>query len=155
RERCRLRERADAGCAGPLRVDGWRWWWDIAGVPDDFPEVAVGVTKVAGVDPPRAFVSLIGQDCASFLCLREETVYLRLGSNDMSDAELARRWWARGNVRVLGELPARVDREDQTIVELEHHDRSGRVGVVSLVLVGDDALRRESESVPVERQCSL
>ena len=43
----------------------------MARVPDDFPEVTVGVAEIAGIDSPRAFVSLVGQGCASFLGLRE------------------------------------------------------------------------------------
>jgi hypothetical protein len=70
----------------------------------------------------------------------------------MSDAELARGrrgWW---NPRVLGEFPARVEREDQAAVELEYHDRSSCFGVASFVLVGNHPLCGQAESVTVERE---
>lgn len=56
---------------------------------------------------------------------------------------------------VLGELGARVEREEQAARELEDDDRSGRFGLAAYVLVGDDPFRREAEPIAVERECTL
>src|SRR5207253_1628554 len=123
---------------------------DVARVPDDFPEVTVGVAEVAGIDSPRAFVSLVGQGRAGFLGPRKQSVDLRPLADDVSNAELARGWRGWWDARVLRELHARIEREDQAASELEYHDCSSCFGVASFVLVGHHPCCRQAEPVTVE-----
>src|SRR4051794_31321707 len=75
-------------------------------VPDDFPEVSVGVAEVAGVDAPRAIVGLARTSRAGFLGLGQEHIHLSSVFDQVSDAHLARLGWSEGNVGVLGEFAA-------------------------------------------------
>src|SRR6266542_6051432 len=82
-------------------------------VPDDLPEVSVGVAEVAGVDPPRAIVGLAREGRAGFFGLGQQRIHLGSVLDELSDAELARLRWSEGNVGVLGEFAAGVEREHE------------------------------------------
>jgi hypothetical protein len=70
----------------------------------------------------------------------------------VADAELAGLRRPDGNVRVLGELAPRVEREDEPAVELEHRDGAAGRGVVAGELGSDHTGRVEPEAVAVERE---
>src|SRR6266568_2880739 len=100
------------------------------GVVDDLPEVSVGVAEVAGVDAPGAVVRA-GHGGAGLLGLQEEGVDIGAVCEQMSEAELAALCRSGRDLRVLGELAARVEGEDQFGVEVEHDGRAVGIGVVA------------------------
>jgi hypothetical protein len=56
----------------------------------------------------------------------------------------------KGNVGVLGEFAAWVEREHEAASETEYHDRASCVGLVVDELGGDHAGGLEAEAIPVE-----
>src|SRR6266576_216083 len=129
--------------------------WSLRGafgrrVPNDLPEVSVGVAEVAGVDPPRAIVGSPSEGRAGLFGLGQHRMDLALALDELSDAELARLRWPEGNVGVLGEFAARIEREHEAAFESEDHDRARCVGLFVDDLGGDDAGRLEAEAVAVE-----
>src|SRR3954449_3561927 len=68
----------------------------------------------------------------------------------MPDAELTRLGRPGRNAGVLGQFVSRVEREDETASEAEHHDRAGRVGLVIDELGGGHAGGVETEAIAVE-----
>src|SRR4051812_16904882 len=119
-------------------------------VPDDFPEVSVGVAEVAGVDPPRAIVGLACKSRPGLLGLGQQHIHLSSVFDKVSDAQLARLRLSEGNAGVLGEFAAGVEREGEAASEVEHHDRTSCVGLFVDELGGDNATRLQAEAVAVE-----
>lgn len=113
-------------------------------VVDDFPEVSVGVAKVAGVDAPGAVVNL-GDRRPRCLGSREQRVDLVTGCDDLTEAEFAALRWPRSDPCVLGKLAARVEGEDAPAVEPEHRDCAGWVSIVTDELGCGHAGRLEAE----------
>src|SRR5438045_621375 len=72
-------------------------------VPDDLPEVSIGIAEVSRVDPAGPFVRLLGQGCAGGLGPREHGVDLLFARNELAEAEGPGRRIKTG-VRVLGEV---------------------------------------------------
>src|SRR5690242_12715424 len=68
----------------------------------------------------------------------------------MPEAELARLRRAEGDVRVLRQLGARIEGEQEAALEVEKHNGSGRVLIVTHVLRRDHSLGLESEALAVE-----
>src|SRR5205823_748122 len=115
---------------------GTEFWhphrWSLRGVfgrrvPDDLPEVSVGVAEVAGVDPPRAIVGSSRESRAGLFGLGQQRIDLGSALDELSDAELARLRWSEGNVGVFGEFAARIEREHEAAFESEYHDRASCV----------------------------
>src|SRR5262249_31174447 len=108
-----------------------------AGIPDDLPEMAVQVSEVAGIDPPRSFVWR-SDARAGGLRLSQELVDFGAAPDELAEAELAALRTPAGDPCVLCEVAARVETEEQPAVELEQGD--GAVGAGSLVgpLATDD-----------------
>src|SRR5439155_26970543 len=119
-------------------------------VPDDLPEVSVGVAEVAGVDPPRAIVGSPRESRASSFGLGQQHIDLGAALDELSDAELARLRWPDGNVGIFGEFAARIEREHEAAFEPEYHDRARGVCLFVEELGGDDAGCFEAEAVAVE-----
>ena len=120
-------------------------------VPDDLPEVSVGIAEIAGVDPPGTIVRSPGDSRAGLPRLGRARRRPRLCS--------ATSWpmlnspvfgGPKRNVGVLGEFAAGVEREHEAASEPEHHDGAGRVGLLVDELGGDDAVGLEPEAVAVE-----
>jgi hypothetical protein len=57
--------------------------------PDDLPEMTIGVTEVAGVDPPWTVVRGLIHRRTGALGLSEQSVDIGLAGDRMADAELA------------------------------------------------------------------
>jgi hypothetical protein len=87
--------------------------------------------------------------------LGEQRIDLGSAPDELSDAELARLRCSEGNVGVLGEFAARVEREDEAASEAEDHDRASCVGLLVDELGGNDAGRFEAEAVAVEGKRAL
>src|SRR5436190_7930830 len=112
--------------------------------------MAVWVAEVARVNLPRSIVRFLGQRCASRHGLREQRVHVRFARNDMTDAELSRLRRSERNVRVLGQLRPRVERQRQPIAQVEHHNVASGSYLVTFVLGAGDAGRSKPETVAVE-----
>ena len=95
-------------------------------------------------------MGLAGESGAGLFGLGEQCIDLGFVLDEVSDARLARLRWSEGNVGVLGEFAAWVEREDETASEVENHDRASCVGLVVDALGGGHATRLEAESVAVE-----
>jgi EmrB/QacA subfamily drug resistance transporter len=108
-------------------------------VPHDLPEMAVGVAEVPGVNAPGPVVWLVSQRGARLLGPAQQCVHICLTCHGVADAEFASLRWAQRDVRVLRQLRARVQGQDKSALQLEHYDRSGRVGVVTGELCASDA----------------
>ena len=87
---------------------------------------------------------------AGLFGLGEQRIDLGSALDELSDAELARLRWSEGNVGVLGEFAARVEREDEAASEAEYHDRASCAGLFVDELGGHDAGCLEAEAVAVE-----
>src|SRR5438445_6231476 len=109
------------------------------GVPDDLPEMPVGIAEVPGVDPPRTFVRLFGHCCARSPSLREQPVHIVPARHQVPDAELTRHRLSELEVRVLRELHPWVESERDSSFELEHRGSTRRRRLVTLELRADDA----------------
>jgi hypothetical protein len=64
----------------------------------------------------------------------------------MADAEFAGLRRAGRDVRVPGQFRTRVQGQGEPALQLEHHNCSGRVGVVTGELCADDTRRLQSQS---------
>ena len=91
----------------------------------------------------------------SGLGLGEQSIDVRLGRDEMPDAELARLGWPERYPRVFGELCARVQSQNEVPVEVEHRNVSGRELMVALELGRDDPLRVQSEALAVEGERTI
>jgi hypothetical protein len=69
----------------------------------------------------------------------------------LREAELAALWRPNRNRRVLGEIGARVQVEEQSALESEHRDGAIRTGHLVRPLRPDNAVRLETETT-VERE---
>src|SRR5262249_49867788 len=127
---------------------------DSAGVPDDLPEMAVEIAEVAGIDPPRPLVRR-GDACARGLGLREKLVDLGAAADELAEAELAALRSLDGKLRVLRQVAAPVEAEEQPAFELEQRGRSAGAGPLVRPLAADDAGRLEPEAVAVEGERPL
>ena len=65
---------------------------------------------------------------AGLFGLGEQRIDLGSALDELSDAELARLRWSEGDVGVLGEFAAGVEREDEAASEAEDHDRANCAG---------------------------
>src|SRR5262249_29722375 len=98
---------------------------DSAGVPDDLPEMAVGVAEVAGIDPPGPVVRR--RDArARGRGSRKNLVDLGAAPNELAEAELPALSAADGKLCVLREVAASVEAEEQAALELEQRGRTAR-----------------------------
>src|ERR1700722_18482777 len=122
------------------------------GVPDDLPEVAVGILEVSRVDAPGPVVRWVGDGCSGRLGLRDDLVDLGPAGHHMPDAELAGLRRGQGDQGVFGQLGARIYRQHEPAVEVEH--RRGPVGnsLVACELGTDQPFSLEAQPVAVERQ---
>jgi hypothetical protein len=112
--------------------------------------MSVEIAEVAGVDPPRAIVSGIGDGCPGRGRTPKQGIDLRATRGNVPEAEFARLGRPDRHLRVLRQLRARVEGQGQGPGKLEHHDGAGRRDVVSGELLGDHTGRFEPEDVPVE-----
>jgi hypothetical protein len=117
--------------------------------------VFVRVPEVAGIDAPRAIAWRRCQSRARCLGLCEQGIDRRSALDRVSDAELARLGFPERNRRVLGELSARVESEDESASEVEHHDGPCRLDVAANELGADHAIGFEPETVAIERERPL
>src|SRR5215207_7904251 len=97
--------------------------------PDDLPEVTIGVTEVAGVNPPWTVVRGLIHRRTGALGLSEQGVDIGLAGDRMADAELAALRRPQRDAGVLRQLGARKEREGEVSFQLEHGGSAG--GVVS------------------------
>src|SRR5204863_1474264 len=88
--------------------------------------------------------------CASRHGLREQRVHVSFARNDVTDAELPWLRRSEGNVRVLGQLRPRVERQRQPIAQVEHHNVASGSDLVTFVLGAGDAGRSKPKTVAVE-----
>src|SRR5438093_8460594 len=99
----------------------------------------VEVAEVARVDPPRTLVRFVCQRCARGFGLCKYRVDLLSARDEVPDAELSGLRCGDRHARILREIGAPVESEDQPALELEH--RRGAAGslLVSLELRADHA----------------
>ena len=112
--------------------------------------MSVRVAEVAGVDPPRPVVRLVRESCAGRFGSAEQSVDVRLVLDDVSDAELSCPRCADRDVGVLCQLGARVESQDEAVIEVEHDDCAGSGVVAALVFGADHTARAETESIAIE-----
>src|SRR5579862_1653339 len=115
--RVATRVQADTSTARSGASRGRRRRRDSAGIPDDFPEMAVRVSEISGVDSPRAVMRFRGRRARSF-GLAEELVDLCSGADELPETELAALLWPEVDFSVFGEVAACVEAEDQAALEL-------------------------------------
>src|SRR6266516_3927317 len=109
------------------------------GVPDDLPEMPVGIAEVPGVDAPGTFVRLVGQGCPGLLGPSKQCVDLCSARDEVADAELTRGGRAEREVRVLEQFRPRVKSEGYAALQLEHRRGSRGCRLVALELGADHA----------------
>jgi hypothetical protein len=124
-------------------------------VPDDLPEVAVGIAEVPRIDPPGAVVRLVGHGCTGGSRSSDDRVDLVLARNDLADAELTGLRTLQRNAGVLRQLRPRPDGQDESALQLEHRDGACGALVVAREFGAEDARRIEPEAVAVERERPL
>ena len=83
-----------------------------ARIPDDFPQMPVGIPEIAGVDAPGALMWFVGERRTGLFCAGEQGVHFSFAGDQMADAELAGFRWPEIDAGVLGQLSSRVERED-------------------------------------------
>src|SRR5262249_33875360 len=125
-----------------------------ARVPDDLPEVAVGIAEVAGIDPPRSLVWRCDARTGR-LRFRKELVDIGATPDELAKAELAALRTPDGNRCILREVAARVEAEEEASFQLEQRDGPAGAGSLVCPFAADDAGRLEAESVAVEREGTL
>jgi hypothetical protein len=127
--------------AGRLRQSGVS-----AGVPDHFPEVAVRISEVSRVDPPRSIARLLRQRRPRRDRYGEDRIDLLAAGDEVADAELPAPRRVERRTRIGRQVVTSVERECQSLRELEHRRRPTRK------LRSDDPLRFEPErAIEVER----
>src|SRR6266498_5382633 len=133
--------------SAPLKVEG--------GVPQDLPEVAVGVAEIARVDAPGTVVRWRGQRRSGRFGLGEQRIHRSLVSDRVADAELAAVGGAWLDRRVLCQLRARPHGKDEAVLQLEHRHGPGGIGVVADELGADNSGRLQAEPVAIELDRSI
>src|SRR5436190_15125011 len=118
-------------------------------IPDDLPEVSVGVAEVAGVDAPGAVMGR-RHDRAGGSSLFENPVDVGAARDQLTEAEFSALRWAGGYCRVLGEFTTRLEGEDEPALELEDDDCARRARLLIYGVGCDDALRLQTEAVAIE-----
>ena len=112
--------------------------------------MAIGITKVPGVDPPGTVVRLVGESCARRSSALEQRVHVSLGRNDVTDAEPAARPGPKQDIRILRQFGAWIESKNESVDELEHHDVSGGGELVAGKRSPDHTGRLEPEAVAIE-----
>jgi len=74
---------------------------------------------------PWAIVEWRGHRCAGGLGSGEQSIDFRLVSDRMAEADLSSLGLADGDLRVLGQLTAWVEGEDELAVQVEHGSGAG------------------------------
>src|SRR5437763_9083368 len=115
-------------------------------IPDDLPEVSVGVAEVAGVDAPGAVMGR-RHDRAGGSGLFENPVDVAAARDQLTEAEVSALRWAVGYCRVLGEFATRVEAEDEPALELADDDCARRARPLVYEVGCDDARRPETAAV--------
>src|ERR1700759_42244 len=82
-------------------------------VPDDLPEVAVGVLEVARINAPRPVVGRVGDGGPGRPGLGDDLVDLGPAVDYVPDAELSGSPCGQRNESVLGQLGAGIDRQHE------------------------------------------
>src|SRR5438046_7099906 len=118
-------------------------------IPDDLPEVSVGVAEVAGVDSPGAVMGR-RHDRAGGSGLFENPVDVGAARDQLTEAEFSTLRWAGGYCRVLGEFATRVEGEEEPALEREDDDCARRARLLVYEVGCDDALRLQTEAVTIE-----
>jgi hypothetical protein len=124
------------------------------GVPDDFPEVAVGVVEVAGIDPPGPVVRL-GDRGAGELRPAEQLVDLLPALHELTEAERACLRREEVDFGVQRKVAAGVQAEDQAVVELEQCHRTVRARALVGPVGPDDPFGCEAKAVTVKGERAL
>src|SRR5215510_11925090 len=122
---------------GPLRV------------PRHLPEMTVGVLKIPSVPAPKRLLGWLDDDGASVPRLLHDRIDLCLGRHIVPEREL--RWTCRPQrqPRVVGDAPARPEREPYPGLQLdEDHGSIGK-------LPADDPLGCEAKAAAIEAQGSF
>src|SRR5438105_1291622 len=91
-----------------------------------------------------------GHDCAGGSGLCENPVDVGAARDQLPEAEFSALRRAGGYCRVLCELAARVEGEDEPALELEDDDCARRARLLVDEVGCDDALRLQTEAVAIE-----
>jgi hypothetical protein len=94
----------------------------------------------------------VGDGCSSGFSLRDDLVDFRPAGHQVPNAELAGLGRGQRDQGVFGELGARIYREHEPAVEVEHCGRPVGNGLVPRVLGTDQPFGLEAQPVAVERQ---
>src|SRR5262245_32178989 len=119
------------------------------GIPRHFPQMPVEILEVSGVAAPEPIVRRLHADGTCVPGLLHHGVDFGLRSDVVGDAELGLAATAQGDAGIVGQAPARPERELQTGLEIEERDRP------VFELRADDAFGLEAEPVAIELDRSL
>src|SRR5687767_1357037 len=115
-------------------------------VPRHFPDVTVRILKVAGVASPEGVACVLDDTSACAGCLLHQSVNLLARAHVVSERHICgatRLAWQPG---VAGNARPRPERENEPALQLEERD------CPVLELAADNALARQPEPVPIERE---
>jgi hypothetical protein len=116
--------------------------------------VSVRVAEVAGVDAPGAVAGL-RHGRAGGSRLLEDPVDVGPARDQLTKAEPAALRRGGRDCRILRELGARVEREQETALEREDDDGARRARLLVDDVGCDDALRSKTEAVAIERESTF
>src|SRR5690606_18118512 len=118
-------------------------------IPDNFPDMAVRVLKIAGIAAPESVVRRLDDGSTRGGGGRHHSIHLRPGRNIVPERHFRRAVRAERKAGIVRDAAARPQRKPQAGLELnEHHG-------AMFEFAADDALGGETEAIAVKAQRSV
>ena len=118
-------------------------------IPDDFPQVAIGIRKIAGIPAPKRILCRFDDGRTGLFRLLHHRIHFFFTAYIMADRAFRGTWPGLGNFCVVRNIRPRPKRELQPVLQIEKGD------CAMLKFRADDPVRRQPQPVAIKLQRPL